>query len=232
MNDKCLNYEDMIELLTSERISDENRTRLFQINTHLLKCSSCGESYRKLAKLFDVVESWSLPGQYEAEQKLQHMKTCLALLRAQKTAAPSLVSRIDSWIKNFVDSSANISVKIRNGIKMTVDKACMFVDESTRMNFGYANLAAARGEPPKTDINLLIDKDNAENRIKIDGQRVIKISLAAVSDKAPLVAIIPHDTSLAATVVELSYDGEQKLWAAELCDLADGEYDLIIESAE
>jgi len=232
MDNKCLSFEDMSELLSTVEISDKNRSRLFQINKHLIHCKSCGENYRKLAKLYDTIEGWSVDSQYEAEQKLQHMKTCLALMRAQKETSPKLVKRIDNWLKNYVDSSAKIVIDISDGIKMAVDEACTFVSDAIQMNFGFANLAAARGEPAKTDAGLLIDKNNASNRIKIEGQRTVSISLADVSGIAPLVAVIPRDDVSPAIVAELLYDEQQKCWLAEIENLRDGEYDLVIEAQE
>jgi len=229
-NNKCLNFEDMIELLTLEKITNENRNRLFNINMHIMKCGSCNESYRKLAKLYDIIESWSICGQYAAEQRLEHMKTCLALIRTQKAAPSSLAGRIENWLRNYVESRVKIIIKIHDEIKMIVDENCSFVKDSTQIKFDFARLAAVRGEPPKTDVSLLIDKENPSNRIKINEQQIIKIFFESVSTFAPLIAVIPHDTTLSAIVVELKYDEQQKLWIAEIDNLKNGEYDLIIES--
>jgi len=229
MDDKCLSFEDMIEFLTSEKITDENRSQMFRINRHLIQCSNCGESYRRLAKMFDVVEGWSIPAQYEAEQKLQHMKICQALLRAKKTATPSLASRIEGWLANFVDSSAKISIMVHDSIKLAVDEACLFVKESARMDFRY--VAASRSGSPKEDIGMMVDEDNEANSIKVDGKRAIQVSLDAISDSAPLVAVVPHDTALAATIVAPIYDKKQNLWIARIEGLKEGEYELIIEAA-
>ena len=221
-----------MELLLSEKITDENRPRLFQINQHLIQCSSCGESYRKLVKLHDAVESWSLPGQYKAEQKLQHMKTCLALVRAQKAAAPAVAQRIEAWLQNYAESSAKISLQILGGVKMAVDTACLFISETGRIHFGYANLAAARGEPPKTDNSLLIDRENAFNRIKVEGQRAIKITLGARGAAAPLVALIPADAAQPTAIIHLAFDEQAGRRTAVIDDIPDGEYDLIIEAQD
>ena len=232
MDDKCLQIEDMLELLSSERITDENRTRLFQINRHLMQCSDCGKVYRRLTTLYDIVEGWSVYGQYESEQKLQHMKACLSLVKAKNIASPSVSKRIEGWLKNYVDSSAQIIVKISDNIKMAADKAGLFVVDSSRMDFGYANLAAARGESAKTDQDLLIDKNNASNRITVEDNKLIKITLTAAFVTAPLVAAIPNDTSLSAIIIEPTYDNVNNYWVAIIENLPSGEYTLVIEATE
>jgi len=232
MGDKCLSIEEMLEFLSSERITDENRARLFQINKHLMKCDDCGKIYRRLTTLYDIVEGWSIYGQYESEQKLHLMRACLSLTKAQKTATPSISRRIETWLKNYVDSSAQIILKIGDNIKLAADKAGLFVVESSNIDFGYANLAAARGEPSKAELDLLIDKNDVSNKIFVDNEQQIKVTLAAVFDVAPLVAVIPRDPSLSAIVIEPIYNNEDNCWIAVFANLPNGEYDLVIEASE
>ena len=220
----------MIELLTSKKITDENQLKLFQINKHLMQCKICCENYRELVELYDIVESWSIPDQYKVEQELQHMKACRALLRAQKKSSPSLANKIDGWLKNFLYSS-KIAIKIRDGIEMTAERASMFIKETAQMNFGFATAQSAT-RSSETDTSLLIDEKNTSNTIKIEGKnkkQKIKVSLDAVSDTSPLIAVIPHDPELAAAVVELKFDKKQKIWTGEIDKLKEGEYDLLIE---
>ena len=233
MDNKCLTVEDMLDLLTAERIQDDNQERLFNINMHLMLCDSCGEGYRKLVKLYDIIEGWSVAAVYETEQKLQHSKVCLSLLYAQKAASPTLVSRIDKWLKNYVDSSARIFVTVSDAIKLAVDDACSFVRDDVQMEFDFASAGARSinlGETTKIDYNFLIDEKNPSNRIKIVDHRTIRVSLADIFGVAPLVALVPRDAALSAVIAELVYDEKLKCWVAEIENLCEGEYDLVIEA--
>ena len=68
VDDKCISLEDMIELLTVKRIEDDNCARLFNINMHLMLCCCCSERYRKLVKLYDIIEAYQST-QYEKNDK-------------------------------------------------------------------------------------------------------------------------------------------------------------------
>jgi len=232
VENKCLSFEDMMDLLTADRITDENRMHLFYINGHLVQCDSCRASYQKISKLYDVVETWSIEGQYETEQRLQNMKASLALIKAQKTAPQAIASRIDNWIKNHVFSSAKIILGVSGSIKMAVDDACAFINKKASMDFRYGALEASRSltDEESKDLNLLIDKNHASNRVRIEGNRKICLTLTNVSGTAPLVAIIPDDTTQAAIMAELTFEREKNCWIAEIDILQDGEYDLLIEA--
>jgi len=236
MSKNCLVVNDMIELLTSEKITPENRMRLIQINNHLMLCDDCKDQYKKITALYDIVEGWSIYEQYSTEKQLQYMKGCLSLLRAKNAAIPSIAARIDAWLKNYAASSAKIIVDISDSIKLAVDRASMFISDTMFIEFGHAHAATSRsltfGETVPVDPCLLIDENNSVNQVKIDNHRVLKISLEDVNGIAPLIAIIPHDSNASATVVEPSYCTASKCWITEISNLSDGEYDVIIEAYE
>jgi len=232
VENKCISVDDMMELLTSEKFTDENRSRLFKINAHLYKCDNCRESYNKVSILYEFVENWSIQGQYETEQRLQNMKASLALIKTQKSSSASIASRIDNWVQNHVFSSAKVLVAVSDSIKMVVDETCAFIADATRMELKPVAVSRGlAGEDAQSSTNkVLIDRNQDSNKIKVDGNRKISITLSKSSDLAPLVAFIPNDIEKAAIVADMDYDHKNDCWVVEVDNLKEGEYDLLVES--
>ncbi len=60
MVEKCLSFDDMYELASCEELNDENKSILISYNAHIINCSECALNYKKIAELYELINSWTV----------------------------------------------------------------------------------------------------------------------------------------------------------------------------
>ncbi|GHU59948.1 hypothetical protein FACS1894133_7550 [Clostridia bacterium] len=213
MNTSCLTTEQMADLAYCTEINDELR----EYNIHLMVCSECKETYSNLLTLSDMLKDLSLPKMRLLRNEIMFLKILLPIEKAKGTVAGAkkFIERIN------VDS---LCLNVKTAGEALVGDVGNFLSFSPKYKFGYAG-ATSRGVG--TSKNVIIDKNNVQNKVSVNENGGFFAELKLPANAAPpMIALVNKNSEV--SIYEMTFNPQKVLWELSVFDLPFGEYNAII----
>ena len=212
-----LTFDEMVNFLDTDVINEVSELLALRINEHISKCDECFNNYSALLELDKQLELLKL-NDLSTEQ--------YALIEALLLKSePSLAGRVNEWIRKLCVSTSKIAFSVVEKKSINVGESIMN-DDIYAFDFGHPIPVGARGKSSPGNTSVLIDNENALNKIELWNENSIKVELDAEDyADSPLAALIGNDG--------VSYISEMKenagVISCEFRNVTTGVYQLYIQ---
>ena len=218
---KHLTFSEMADVAFMERLEDDIKALVLKVQSHVLECAECKETYNKLVSLHETTTRLA----YDAAHTLRHKAVALKFINTLSENASFGRERVSNWMDKIISDISELSITAKTYMGKITELAA---HSSGSFDFGYSIPVGARGvSDTQSNKTVLIDDHDADNRIFLDQHDGVVIRIRAENFSSSEPSILLVDNAGNAYISKLVLTGE--VFVARFEGLCDGEYHIYFE---
>lgn len=220
--ERHLDFEEVIEYIYCTELNPESARLAQKVNSHLLVCESCRRLYRSLLQIYEEVN---------LKEKIQYIdeeqRELLIYLARSSEFQQNRNPVIQQWICSMCKYSIALVVEVKDKTKLLLNKINV-IDGFSDICFEYPLALGTRdGEKSCETESILIDEDNANNKIELhDGRTTIFLDIDEWDRKQPELIVIDERGELVCATKMLQ---QESTWVGEFSSTVETKYKIFIK---
>ena len=219
--DGHLTFEEMADAAFLEVLDEESKVLLFRVQSHIIKCKECKETYGKLVSLHDAAGRLA----QDTVTEFSHKAAALRFLHTLSGSAALGRDRVLGLMDKLVSTTNELYITAKTQFGKITELAA---HRNDAFEFGYAVPIGARGSAKSgSDRTVLVDDHDADNRIFVDNNNCLTIQIRAENYTTPDPHIIIVSDTGEVNMSEPSLSGE--VYTAQFDGLGEGGFHIFLE---